>query len=77
MNTTTITVNLFGTLRGKMKADQKVIISDNEPIRTVIERLSIDPQAWYLYSVNGQQAGGDTQLHDGDVLMIIPPISGG
>jgi hypothetical protein len=48
MNTTTITVNLFGTLRGEMKADQKVIISDNEPKRTVIERLSIDPQAWYL-----------------------------
>jgi molybdopterin converting factor small subunit len=77
MNATTITVKLFGTLRGRMESDQKVIISDNETIHTVIERLSIDPQAWYLFSVNGQQAGGDTQLHDGDVLMIVPPISGG
>ncbi len=77
MNTTTITVKLFGPLRGKRASDQKVMISEKEPIHTVIERLPIEPQAWYLYSVNGQHAKADTQLHDGDVLMIIPPISGG
>jgi len=77
MNASTITVKLFGTLRGKIESDQKVMISENETIRTVIECLSINPQAWYLYSVNGQHANADTRLHDGDVLMIVPPISGG
>ena len=77
MTASTITVKLFGTLRRKIESDQKVMISENETIRTVIERLSINPQVWYLYSVNGQHAKADTRLHDGDVLMIVPPISGG
>lgn len=77
MTTTTITVQCFGTLRRKMEPAQRVTISENEPIRTVVERLSIDLQAWYLYSVNGEQAEADTPLHDGDVLMIIAPVSGG
>ena len=77
MNTATITVKLFGTLRGKTESDHKVMICENEPIRTVAGRLGIETEAWYLYSVNGQHAKADTQLHDGDILMIIPPISGG
>jgi molybdopterin converting factor small subunit len=77
MNTAMVTVKFFGPLRGKTESDQKVMISEKETIHNVVERLSIDPQVWYLYSVNGQHVKADTRLHDGDVLMIIPPISGG
>lgn len=77
MSTATITVKLFGPLRGKSESDQTLIISENETIQTVTARLSIEPHPSYLYSVNGQHAKAVTQLHDGDVLMIIPPISGG
>jgi molybdopterin converting factor small subunit len=77
MNTITITVKLFGPLRDKMESDRKVMIEENEPIRSVIAKLSIEPQPWYLYSVNGQHARAETALHNGDILMIIPPISGG
>ena len=77
MSNATITVKLFGPLRGNDEVDRLLTISENETIQTVISRLSIEPHASYLYSVNGQHAKVVTQLHDGDVLLIIPPISGG
>jgi molybdopterin converting factor small subunit len=77
MNAATITVKGFGPLRKRLESDRKVTISENEPIRAVVERLSIDLQPWYLYSVNGEHAEADAPLHDGDVLMIIAPVSGG
>jgi molybdopterin converting factor small subunit len=77
MNNATITVKLFGPLRGKYESDLTLTISENETIHAVIARLPIEPHPSYLYSVNGQHGKAVTQLHDGDVLMIIPPISGG
>lgn len=77
MNAGTITIKCFGTLRTKMASEQKVTISENEPIRDVAERLSIELQPSYLYAVNGRHAEPDTSLHNGDILLIIPPISGG
>ncbi|MGO9952337.1 MAG: MoaD/ThiS family protein [Dissulfurispiraceae bacterium] len=77
MSTATITVKLFGPLRCGIKSDQTLTIQENETIEAVCLRLSIEPHRSYLYSVNGQHAKSVTQLHDGDVLMIIPPISGG
>lgn len=77
MNTITIAVKFFGPLREKMGGDREVTIPENGTIRTAVEGLSINPQAWYLYSVNGEHAQAGTLLHNGDVLMIIPPISGG
>ncbi len=77
MSAATITIKLFGPLRGKYESDLTVTISENETIQTVIETLSIEPHPAYLYSLNGQHAKASSQLHDGDVLMIIPPISGG
>jgi len=77
MNSGIITVKGFGPLRTKMQSDRKVTISENEPIRTVVERLPINPQTPYLFSVNGQHSDLESLLHDGDVLVIIPPISGG
>lgn len=77
MNTATITVKLFGPLRATMGSDQEMIISDNETIRTIVGRLPISQELPYLYSVNEQHSKADRQLRDGDVLMIIPPISGG
>ena len=77
MSDATITVKLFGTLRRTGESDLTLTISENETIQTVFARLSIEPQSSCLYSVNGQQAEAVTQLHDGDFLMIVPPISGG
>jgi molybdopterin converting factor small subunit len=77
VNAATITVKCFGPLRKKMESDRKVTISENESIHAVVERLSIDLQPWYLYSVNGEHVEADASLHDGDVLMIIAPVSGG
>lgn len=77
MSSITISVKFFGPLREKMGGDREVTIPENGTIRTAVENLSINPQAWYLYSVNGNHAQADAELHDRDVLMIIPPISGG
>ena len=77
MSNATITVKLFGPLRRKDEVDRMLTISENETIQNVVGKLSIEQNPSYLYSVNGQHAKAATQLHDGDVLMIIPPISGG
>lgn len=77
MSTITITVKFFGPLREKAGGDCEVMIPENGTIRAAAEALSINPQVWYLYSVNGEHARADTELREGDVLTIVPPISGG
>ncbi len=78
MSTPTIKVKLFGSLRGKDdQSDKTITISRNDTIQSVVARLPIEPLPSYLYSVNGHHAKASAELHDGDVLMIIPPISGG
>ncbi|HSW62360.1 MAG TPA: MoaD/ThiS family protein [Dissulfurispiraceae bacterium] len=77
MSSITITVKFFGPLREKMGENREVTIPESGTIRAAVEGLSINPQAWYLYSVNGEHARADAQLKNGDVLTIIPPISGG
>ena len=77
MNSATVTVKCFGTLRRTMAPVRSVTIPENETIRSVVENFPIDHNVAYLFSVNGRQAEPDAPLHDGDVLMIIPPISGG
>ncbi|HTZ17669.1 MAG TPA: MoaD/ThiS family protein [Dissulfurispiraceae bacterium] len=77
MSTAIITIKLFGPLRAKFESDPTLPIRENETIQTVIERLSIEAHPAYLYSLNGRHAKASSQLHDGDVLLIIPPISGG
>jgi len=77
MSPATITVKLFGPIRGRNESDQTLTIVESETIEAVCTRLSIEPHRSYMYSVNGQHVKALTQLHDGDVLMIIPPISGG
>jgi len=77
MGSITISVKFFGPLREKMGGDREVTISGNGTVSTAVKALSINPQAWYLYSVNGEHARVDSQLKNGDILAIIPPISGG
>jgi sulfur carrier protein ThiS len=77
MNNAAITLILLGPFHEKVLSDQTVPISENETILTVVTRLSIGHHPWYLYSVNGQHAKAGTPLHNGDVLMIISPMSGG
>jgi len=77
MNTAKITVKLFGPLRGRENADQTLAISENDTIQSAVARLAIEPHPSYLYSVNGKHARADTRLCDGDMLIILPPISGG
>lgn len=77
MKTASITVRAFGTLRTKIGSDQKVTISENEPVQSIARRLSIDFDGEHLYIVNGEQTKPEALLHDGDVLVIISPISGG
>ncbi len=77
MNTATITIRFFGSLRERYATEQTLTISENETIRSIVSKLAIDPHPSYLYAVNGNHARAATELKDGDILMVIPPISGG
>ena len=77
MSTATITIKLFGPLRKTGESELQLSITENETILAAIERLSIEHHPSYLYSVNGRHAKADAPLHDGDTLMVIPPVSGG
>jgi molybdopterin converting factor small subunit len=79
-----VTVRLFATLReragatldlelgsGARVSDALRTLSEREQLRGVLERLPV------AVAVNHQYAKRATELHDGDELALIPPLSGG
>ena len=44
---------------------------------TVVEKLNIPDTEPRLTLINGAHAKDDTQLHDGDTLVLLTPVEGG
>ena len=85
MDTMTISVRLFAILRER--AGQDRIALELDPGSTVDDALAalarepglaepLDRMAVAM-AVNRDYAAGDTELHAGDELALIPPVSGG
>jgi len=71
-----VTVRLFAGLRERAGWSQREIDADR--VADVWEALDLgnEPEG-LLYAVNKEYAPVDTELQDGDVVALIPPVSGG
>jgi molybdopterin synthase catalytic subunit len=71
-----VTVRLFAGLRERAGWSRREI--DAATVGDVWATLGLgDEPAGLLYAVNREYAGRDRELHDGDEVALIPPVSGG
>ncbi len=72
-----VQIKLFSALR---QGRPKVTEMDLEPGATpamIAGILNIKPAQVAVVVVNGTLAASDTRLNDGDIVSLLPPISGG
>jgi molybdopterin synthase sulfur carrier subunit len=79
-----IRILLFASLREAASTSElPLALPDDTPAGAVLARLSeLFPRYGGLLercaiAVNAEYAGPDQRLHDGDVVAVIPPVSGG
>jgi sulfur carrier protein len=72
-----VTLKLFATLRdGRFTAAARTL-PPGARIVDALQELGIDEADAPLLFVNGRKATASTELHDGDVLAVFPPVGGG
>jgi len=71
-----VTVRLFAGLREQAGWSQREIEADRVGDVWAAIDLGVEPDG-LLYAVNREYAPPDTELKDGDVVALIPPVSGG
>jgi molybdopterin converting factor small subunit len=75
-----IEVRLFATLRqyARRGRDPSVYeLAEGSRVAQVLEGLSIPKDAAKVILVNGRQSDEGDLLHDGDRIVIFPPVAGG
>lgn len=72
-----LTVKLFATLRAGRFKEEKLSFPPGTTVALAIARLGIPEKELALVMINGLAAEPDTQLSDGDVLALFPPVGGG
>ena len=75
-----IEVRLFATLRQDASGgrDPSVFeLAEGSRVAHVLEGLSIPKDAAKVILVNGRQSDEGRLLHDGDCIVIFPPVAGG
>lgn len=69
-----IEVRLFATLREGRSRRSYI---DAKDIREILDILNIKEEEIAMLLLNGRDATLDTQINDGDILSIFPPVGGG
>ncbi|MCX7950960.1 MAG: MoaD/ThiS family protein [Clostridiales bacterium] len=72
-----VRVKLFATLRNGRDKDKVYELNEKTKIKDVIEMLNIDRGDVKILLINGQDADFETELNDGDIVAIFPPVGGG
>jgi molybdopterin synthase sulfur carrier subunit len=78
----TYRVLYFATLRDQAGRDEESIVSEAADVSAFYEELRgrhgfSMPREKLRVAVNGEFAGWDRALRDGDEVVFIPPVSGG
>jgi molybdopterin synthase sulfur carrier subunit len=83
MPTITITVKLFAAYQEACGSELQMDVDYGATVATVRDRLIAEhPQLaqWHdltRFGINFQFVASDTVMHDGDEVVLIPPVSGG
>lgn len=72
-----ITVKLFATLRENREKEVLHDIDEGTTPKDIIEGLDIPIKDVAIIMVNGRRVDVETELKDGDVLALFPPVGGG
>lgn len=76
----TVEVRLFSILRhrpdGAVRGRLALELADGATVADVLSKLDV-PDLPMVISVNDEQAGPLTALHDGDEIELIPAVAGG
>ena len=77
-----INIVLFGDVKDFLSVDNSessfwTEVDERTAIEDVLNKLKAPPDLGVLTVVNGQVRQLGYRLHDGDEVLIIPPISGG
>ncbi|WP_350342893.1 MoaD/ThiS family protein [Proteinivorax tanatarense] len=73
-----IEVRLFATLReGRWKKNTMSFSTSSVTPKVIAEQLQIDEGDIAILLVNGRDGSLNTELSDGDVVSIFPPVGGG
>ena len=71
----TVTVRAHGSLRDRIPSGTK--LEDVHTVGEAVERLVVSPDVGLAMMVNGHIANWNTPLADGDLLQLVPALSGG
>lgn len=73
-----IQIRLYGALAGRIKEGEDIVeVSEGSKTGDIPEILGINPKDAAMFFVNHDRVNTEHQLHDGDILKIMPPITGG
>lgn len=72
-----IKVRLFATLREGRFKEQIIAYGESVTPQMVIDQLHIALEDVAILLINGRDGKLETQLCDGDVVSIFPPVGGG
>jgi len=77
-----VTVKLFATLRDYLpeRSDNGVCmlsLSEGETVKDVLRHLRVPEDIKLVLLLNSRHADYETELAEGDVLSVFPPIAGG
>ncbi len=72
-----IEVRLFATLREGRGRVLNIELEEGSNVDKALELLIIERYNVALLLINGRDGNFGTELHDGDVLSLFPPVGGG
>lgn len=74
-----IFVKLYGNLKSYAPDDQPHFTLMLDPGATLLDvhRMLAIPKGQHVSLINGRRSNPDATVADGDILVLLPPISGG
>ncbi|MCX7708351.1 MAG: MoaD/ThiS family protein [Clostridia bacterium] len=72
-----IKVRLFATLRDGRGKEVEVERGESFSTLDILEELKIRREEVALFLINGRDGSFETQLSEGDVVSLFPPVGGG
>jgi sulfur carrier protein ThiS len=72
-----IAISAFGDVERELKRRSEVELPESATVGDLLQTLALEPGPTLTVGVNGQLAGLDSPLHDGDKVMLVTPMEGG